>query len=125
MGQRLVVACVTVASVLVMAPAEAGHRPNVYCSPSGDVCQSTRKIAGVRKLRIGTAARYFGRFDLCVTAPDDTTKCKTFRMRKNGSIYSRAVRWKRHFPDKGPGAYTVKWKFVDGGRIGRVLGFHR
>jgi hypothetical protein len=72
---------------------------------------------------MATIERYFGRFDLCVKAPDDSRKCKEFRMKKNGAVWSRSVRWSNHYPNKGPGAYTVAWK-VDGRRVGRRLGFH-
>ncbi len=108
----------------LLGPAQAGHRSTAYCSESGDICQSTRKVDGVRKLRIATAAKYFGRYRLCVTAPDDSTACRKGRMRKDGSIYRGAMRWRERFSHKGPGAYVVKWKFVSGGKIGRTLGFH-
>ena len=110
--------------VVPMGPAYANHHPNAYCSPSGDVCQSTQKVDGVRKLRIGTAAKYFGRYKLCVTAPDDSTACRRGRMHKDGSIWRGSMAWRERFPHKGPGAYTVKWKYVSGGQIGRTLGFH-
>lgn len=105
------------------APAGAGHRPQSYCSESGDVCQSTKKVDGVRKLRITLAAKYFKRFNLCVKAPDDTTTCKRFRIRDQGKVYGRAVRWSKHFPNAGEGAYTVTWR-SRGSRVGARLGFH-
>lgn len=109
---------------LVPVAAQAHHRPTAYCSPSGDVCQSTRKVDGVRVLRITLAAKYFGRYDLCVTDPDDQRTCERFRIRKRGAAYGSTVRWKNHFPRGGPGAYDVRWRMLDGQRIGRLLGFH-
>ncbi len=108
----------------LLGPVQASHKPSAYCSESGDVCQSTRKVNGVRKLRIATAAKYFERYRLCVTAPDDSTACRKGRMRKDGPVYRGGMRWRERFPHKGPGAYIVKWKFLSGGKIGRTLGFH-
>ncbi len=70
---RWIVIVVLAAGVLV-APtgASAHHRPTTYCSPTGDICQSTTNVHGERKLRIALAARYFSRYRLCVTAPDDS-----------------------------------------------------
>ena len=112
-------------SGLVPLTASAHHRPTVYCSRSGDLCQSTRKVDGVRVLRITLAARYFRRYELCVTDPDDDRSCETFRIRKRGSVFGSSVRWKRHFPRSGPGAYDVRWRMLpDGQRVGKTLGFH-
>ena len=114
-------------SVLSAVPvtASAHHRPTVYCSRSGDLCQSTRKVDGVRVLRITLAARYFRRYELCVTDPDDDRSCATFRIHKRGSVFGSSVRWKRHFPRSGPGAYDVRWRMLpDRQRVGRTLGFH-
>jgi hypothetical protein len=125
--RRIVVAALLAALVVTLAPAaaEARHRPTLYCSPSGDLCQSTRKVDGERRLRITLAARYFRRYELCVTAPDDTRACKEFRIRKHGPVFGSSIRWKRHFPRKGPGAYDVRWRSLPGRtRVGRVLGFH-
>ena len=110
----------------LVTPAFAGHKPNSYCSSTGDICQSTQKVNGIRKLRISTAADYFNRYKLCVKAPDDSRDCDTFRMQRDGSIYKDSVRWSRHFPKKSPGPYTVTWKATSGSqRYGRRLGFHR
>lgn len=59
---------------------EAHHRPKVYCSESGDLCHSSSKVNRVRRLQIRTFAKYFGRYRLCVKAPDGSRKCKRFRM---------------------------------------------
>ena len=86
-SMRWIVSVVLAAGVLV-APtgASAHHRPTTYCSPSGDVCQSTANVHGERKLRISLAARYFWRYRLCVTAPDDSETCRVFRIRKHGAV---------------------------------------
>jgi hypothetical protein len=125
--KRIVVvsSLVVLAAALYPATAGARHRPTLYCSPSGDLCQSTRKVDGERRLAITLAARYFRRYDLCVTAPDETRFCKTFRIRKHGPVFGSSIRWKRHFPRKGPGAYEVRWRSLpDRTRVGRELGFH-
>lgn len=110
------------ALTLLPAPAQATHRPRQYCSESGDVCAQTIKDDGVR-LQIGSFA-FRGRYRLCVTTPDEDRTCKEFRMRERASgLYASNIRWARHFPTEGPGAYRVSWhKF--GSRIGPVLGFH-
>ncbi len=123
MRRNLVVAAVAGAVVFASLPAHANHRPQNYCSESGDVCQSTKRIDGVRKLRITLAAKYFDRYKLCVNAPDDSTTCKRFRIRKQGSAYGSSVRWRKHFPNEGEGGYTVTWR-NGGSRIGARLGFH-
>ncbi|MDQ3915821.1 MAG: hypothetical protein M3323_10925 [Actinomycetota bacterium] len=114
----------TAAAVLVSPlPASAGHRPQERCSESGDVCQSVRRVDGVRKLRITLAAEYFKRYKVCVKAPDDSTTCKRFRIEEQGSQFGDSVRWRKHFPHAGEGAYTVTWK-NRGTRVGSRLGFH-
>jgi len=110
--------------VVPAMPALANHAPEAYCSASGDVCASVTKVNGVRKLRITTAANYFDRYTLCVTAPDGSRECKRFRMRPSaGGTYSGSVEWRRQFPRKGPGPYTVRWRAL-GGTITPNLGFH-
>ena len=122
----LLVVALVASLFAVPLEAQADHKPNFYCSKTGDICQSVQKVDNVRKLRIATAAKYFGRFKLCVTAPDDSKKCKEFRIFKEGPIWARSVRWSRHFPKKGGGAYTVRWKPTSGdGQYGHALGFHR
>jgi hypothetical protein len=121
---RSVLVLVAIILVASAVPAAASHRPNFYCSKSGDICQSTQKVDGKRKLRMATIEKYFDRFNLCVTAPDGSRRCEEFKMKKNGAVWSRSVRWSKQFPNKGPGAYTVVWK-VDGSRVGKRLGFHR
>ena len=122
--RKIVMAATTAALMATIVPAaEAGHRPQEFCSESGDVCQSTKKVNGVRKLTISLAAEYFSRYKLCVKAPDDTTTCKKFKIKDTGPGYGSSIRWSKHFPDGGEGAYTVTWK-NRGERVGARLGFH-
>ena len=123
--RKIVMAAVTAALVAAVVPAaEAGHRPQEFCSESGDVCQSTKRVNGVRKLTITLGGKYFSRYKLCVKAPDDATTCKKFKIKDMGPAYGSSVRWSKHFPDAGEGAYTVTWK-NRGTRIGARLGFHK
>ena len=120
---RLILAAGTVVSVLVVVPASADHADKDYCSPSGDVCASTKMVNGVRKLRISTVEKYFSRYVLCVTAPDETRECKTFRIERQGQTYGDSVRWRARFPWEGRGDYYVRWR-ANGDNITPKLGFH-
>ena len=86
-----------------------------------------RKVDGVRKLRIVLAEKYFGRYELCVRAPDDTRSCKEFRIERLGNgVFGDSVRWSTNFPNKGRGEYKVVWRSLpDRNRVARRLGFHR
>lgn len=123
MIRTALVAAVAGAVLLSPLPAHANHRPQNFCSESGDVCQSTRRIDGVRKLRITLAAKYFNRYTLCVEAPDGAISCKRFRIQEQGSQFGDTVKWRKHFPPAGKGAYTVTWS-SGGNRVGKRLGFH-
>jgi hypothetical protein len=118
------VTLVLVIGALSAGPAAADHLPLEACSPSGDVCKSVRKVDGVRRLRIGLAAKFFARYRLCVTGPDRATTCHRYRIRERGSSFGSSIAFRAHFPFAGPGAYRVVWRFIGGGRIGRALGFH-
>jgi hypothetical protein len=122
--RRIVLLALTVVLLALPLRAEAAHRPTTRCSPSGDICQSTTKVNGFRRLRISLAAKYFDRYRLCVRAPDGSWACRFFEIRAQGSTFGSSVRWGIHFPHKGPGPYSVKWS-TGGGRVGRILGFHR
>lgn len=128
MSRRIVRSIVTLLAVLVVAagsaPASADHLPLDACSPSGDVCKSVRRVDGVRRLRIMLAADYFERFRLCVTGPDASPTCHTYRIRDLGATFGSSIAWRANFPFEGRGDYKVVWKFIGGGWIGRALGFH-
>ena len=123
---RSVAALLTVLAVVAgpTVPASADHLPLDACSPSGDVCKSVRRVDGVRRLRIMLAADYFERYRLCVTGPDGSPVCHTYRTRDLGATFGSSIAWRANFPFEGRGDYKVVWKFIGGGRIGRALGFH-
>jgi len=129
MTRRIVRSTVTLLAVLVVVagptvPASASRLPLDACSPSGDVCKSVRRVDGVRRLRIMLAADYFERFRLCVTGPDASPTCHTYRIRDLGATFGSSIAWRANFPFEGRGDYKVVWKFIGGGWIGRALGFH-
>lgn len=125
MTRTLAVALLAVALTAVsLAPAAADHRKPTYCSESGDTCFETFVVDGVRKFRLVSFHDY-GRFGICVTAPDGQRDCEQFRVRDGNEdgIYVRTVRWRRQFPYHGPGPY--RFALRDGGqRVSPVLGFH-
>ncbi len=121
---RKLIALVTVLGILMpVSTAHADHKPKSYCSESGDVCLTSRRVSGVVRLNIGLAAKYFSRYRLCVIAPDDSRDCIKRRITDQGRSYGDSVKWARYFPDKGEGAYKVIWR-QGGNRLGKVLGFH-
>jgi hypothetical protein len=121
---RWIVAVMTTL-LLVASPIEAqARRPSTYCSVTGDICQSTTRVNGVRILRITLAAEYFHRYTLCVTAPDQTVRCHRFKIHAKGPTFGSSIWWARNFPNKGRGTYTVSWK-TGGHLVGHVLAFHQ
>jgi hypothetical protein len=121
---RKMVLVVVVLSASFASPAAwADHKPNSYCSESGDVCVSTRERNDVNRLNIALAAKYFSRYKLCVVAPDDSRECIRRRITDQGRTFGDSVNWANHFPDKGEGDYKAIWR-QGGNRLGKVLGFH-
>ena len=51
---------------------------------SGDVCFGVIDRDGALRLELTTAARYFGRYGLCVTRPDGRRRCGTFPVFRAG-----------------------------------------
>jgi hypothetical protein len=99
-------------------------RPRAYCSPSGDLCYGIKGRSNDPVLRIDSFVD-FGRYTLCVTAPDASRVCKHFRLRaRERGLFGSGVRWRRHYPDKGRGLYRVRWK-TGGDRLGPRLSFRR
>jgi len=116
-----VIAVLALASALAV-PGPAGAA-SAYCSPSGDYCTRVERRDGRIFLRIDTFS--FRRYTLCVTPPRGRGSCRDFRLRADSQgLYRSAVRWDRYFPNRGAGAYAVRWK-VAGARIGPVLSFRR
>ena len=123
--RKIVVAWFAAVLVVVFVPrAQAHHLPNDWCSRTGDVCLDAGRQRGERWLSIWLEGRYFGRYRLCVRAPDDTVACKVFKIRDLSAFYGHGLYWHKHFPNQGDGAYTVTWRTLDGTRVGRRLGFH-
>ena len=99
-------------------------RPREYCSRSGDLCYGIKGRGNDPVLRIDSFVD-FGRYMLCVTAPDASRVCKQFRLRaRERGLFSSGVSWRRHYPDKGGGLYRVRWK-TGGDRLGPRLSFRR
>ena len=109
--------------LLAALPAGASAR-SAYCSSSGDVCYSVKKARGDALLRFGTFS-FSGRIDICVTAPDRSRRCKTFRLKLDrAGIYMVRVRWSKHFPRRGRGVYRVRFR-RGGANLGPRVGFRR
>jgi hypothetical protein len=109
--------------VRASAPLRVG-KPSFFCSLTGDFCYGIRRQGDDAILRIDSDVN-FGRYNLCVTAPDGSRRCKRFRLRSGpGGLFRSRVRWSAHYPDKGAGVYRVRWR--KGGRsLGPRLSFRR
>jgi hypothetical protein len=126
--KRAVILSLGAALIVGLFPsgALADHRPNSFCSQTGDFCQSTTKNSNrVRILQFRSFA-HRGKVNVCVKAPTDTQTCVMDRFRdgNDDSVFVTRLKWKTQFPNEGPGAYTVVWR-QNGGRTGKRLGFHR
>ncbi len=96
----------------------------MFTAANRDLCQSVKKLDGVRRLGITLAAKYFKRYRVCVKPPGDIPPaCQRFRIRRQGLSFRSSIRWRRHFGDFGSGPYLVTWRHR-GSRIGHRLGFH-
>jgi hypothetical protein len=109
--------------VRASAPLRVG-KPSFFCSLTGDFCYGIRRQGADAILRIDSDVN-FGRYTLCVTAPDGSRQCKRFRLRSGpGGLFRSRVPWSAHYPDKGAGIYRVRWR--KGGRsLGPRLSFRR
>ena len=86
-----------------------------YCSPSGDVCYGVVDRGGSIRLELTTAARYFGRYTLCVKPPGSGAaglrRCGSFPVfRAGGGTWGSSVRLRRQFPASQGGVYRVTWR---------------
>jgi hypothetical protein len=88
-----------------------------YCSSSGDVCYGIFNRSRKVYLRITTAARYFGRYKLCVrllppgSGAEHAQRCGSFPVfRQSGSTWGSSVNYARQYPITVPGRYRVTWK---------------
>jgi hypothetical protein len=118
--RRLLLVTVVLAAA-ALAPAAAAKV--TYCSPTGDYCTSAAKVKGVRYLRI-TSFAFNGRVKICVRDPKGGRVCHSFRLTMSGQSYGLNIRWRRHYPDRGPGTYRVSF-FLGTMRLGPVLAFVR
>jgi hypothetical protein len=105
----------------VLAPAAAAKVS--YCAPTGDFCTSVAKVKGVRTFRL-TSFAFNGGVKVCVRDPKGGRVCRRFQLTNSGPAYNLAVRWRRHFPDRGPGTYRVTFT-LGAARLGPVLAFVR
>ena len=92
------------------APAQSPQRIASYCSPSGDLCHGIFEDQRFVRFHLTLAARYFGRYRVCVRPPRGATLCKSFPVRRMGVTYGGVVRWQRQFPNRGNGVYRVTWR---------------
>jgi hypothetical protein len=118
---KLVVALgVLLAAGALTSSAAAASR---YCSPTGDFCTSTQRISGAVYLRLSTFS-FSGPVKVCVTEPGGIRQCRTFRLRRRGSVWQLSLRWRTYFSPAGPGRYRVAF-FLGRTRLGPVLDFRK
>jgi len=116
----------TVAFLLGSMTATAANRSTTvasYCSPSGDVCYGVFQKAGNYQFKLTLAAKYFGRYRICVLPLDQTKTCKSFPVKKTGAQWGGTVIWQRNFPVRGPRRYKVSW-LQGTHRLGPALSFN-
>jgi hypothetical protein len=132
-SSRFLVAAFSLLAALVLASstqaAGTDRTLSSYCSPSGDVCYGVFGRAGKPYLRITTAARYFGRYTLCVQllgpggGAEHVRRCGSFPVfRQGGSTYGSSVNYTKQYPVKVRGRYRVTWKAF-GSALGPALTF--
>jgi hypothetical protein len=110
------------ASCLVTGLLQAGPLPQASaitiappCYKASKLCVAAFQIPGDDhwQLVIGGPKRlYLSRYGLCVTAPDGSHACDTFRIPspKGRTFFFKMVTWERHFPNDGPGRYVAHWR---------------
>lgn len=122
----LVLVCVLALCVGFAPAAVAKHRPNSFCSESGDYCQfATKNRQGIRYIEFRSFV-HRGKVNVCVRAPDKTRSCVRDRFSdgNDDGVFVSELRWSTNFPNKGSGRYTVRWR-QNGARTGKILGFHK
>jgi hypothetical protein len=101
-------------------PASVGSRATAALS--GDFCYGIFEQRRVVRFELATAARYFGRYRICIRPPAGATICKSFPVVARGQAFGGVVRWARNYPYRGPGAYRVTWR-LGATALGRALVF--
>jgi hypothetical protein len=72
-----------------------------------------------------TSFAFTGRVRICVRAPKGGPVCRSFRLVKSrAGTYAVNIRWRRHYPDRGPGTYRVSF-FLGTQQLGPTLSFAR
>jgi hypothetical protein len=114
---RVVLAILVVCGLSAAPGSPAAPPPRTlasYCSPSGDVCFGVINRSGAVYLELTTAARYFGRYRLCVRPPgggaDGLLRCGSFPVLRRASGWGSSVKYARQYPLVGPGMYSVTWR---------------
>ncbi len=122
--RRCLLIAVAVA-LLTAAPGTAAKQIRIqsYCSPSGDVCYGVFQKAGNYQFKLTLAAKYFGRYRICVLPLGQTKTCKSFPVKKTGAQWGGTVVWQRNFPVRGPRRYKVSW-LQGTHRLGPALSFN-
>jgi hypothetical protein len=116
--RRVTILSLVLTSMCCAGTAEASS----YCSPTGDFCQAAVKKQGVWRIRMLTFS-FRGRIRVCVTSPDSSRSCRRFLLRSEGqALFGFDVRWSRHFPNDGPGRYSVRFS-QSGYKLGRDVHF--
>lgn len=115
-------------SILVSSPVRADHAPNRRCTDSGNICLSTQKVDGVRRLRLWMEDKKFDRFAIRLRGPNGAIMNRAFDVNRKNGRWVRSVRWRSYWPWWGEGAYWVRWHRINHGEMGRqilpYLGFH-
>ena len=109
----LVTACLAALTCATATAASTGRIAS-RCSASGDSCYGIFKDRGnVIRFQLTLAAKYYNRYRICVKPPPGSlqpgTTCRSFPVKKTGSLYGGAVRWRPNFPGHGSGRYRVTW----------------
>ena len=120
MRTKTLAALVVALALLAMTPSLADAR-SVYCSPTGDYCESAVREGSDVILQMKTFS-FTGVIEVCVSKR--STVCRTSRMRRSKGIYVSRVSWKRRFPSQGSGTYRVRW-YLQGSQIGIGVSFRR
>jgi hypothetical protein len=109
------------ASAAAIVPAGASARSK-YCSKTGDVCYGVVKNTSPTRLQITTAAKYFARYRLCISA-NGRRECHRFRMHKGAAgTYHSTVNLGKHYQYLGPGQYKAAW-YAGGNKLGPSVTF--